>query len=302
MIKGGVLEGLVGKVPRSTRNQLWRAVARSKRAAARPTAQWRVLPDYLIAGGQRCGTTSLQRYLIEHPQVTPAGVMKGVHYFDTNDYHRGLDWYRSHFPTRRSLAKMADRVGGTVLTGESSPYYMFHPLAPDRIATDLPGVKIVVLLRDPVDRAYSQFLHESRRGYETLDFESALEAEDGRLAGEAARMVADPSYDSFGLRHHSYMARGEYLSQVGHLTDLVGEDRLLVVSSEQMFGDPAATYHRVLRFLGLPEYTPAGFAAQNANVYMSPISDQIRGMLEDRFREPNKLLYDFVGEDFGWSG
>ena len=145
-------------------------------------------------------------------------------------------------------------------------------------------------------------LHESRRGYETLDFEAALEAEDGRLAGEAERMVADPFYDSFGLRHHSYMARGDYDIQVRHLTDLVGRDRLLVVSSEQLFGDPAATYHRVLRFLGLPEFTPAGFAAQNANVYVSPISARARAMLEDRFREPNKLLYGFVGEDFGWSG
>jgi hypothetical protein len=261
-----------------------------------------VLPDYLIAGGQRCGTTSLQRYLIEHPQVAPAGVMKGVHFFDTNDYHRGLDWYRSHFPTRRSVAAMAERVGGTVLTGESSPYYMFHPLAPDRIAMDLPQVRLVVLLRDPVDRAYSQYLHERRRGYETLEFEPALEAEDERLGGEADRMVADPYYDSFSLRHHSYMARGEYFAQVQHLTGLVGRDRLLVVSSEQLFGDPAATYHRVVRFLGLPEFTPAGFAAQNANVYESPISASARSMLEDRFREPNKLLYDFVGEDFGWSG
>ena len=302
MIKGGVLEGLVGKVPRSTRNQVWRAVARSKRAAARPTAQWRTLPNYLIAGAQRCGTTSLQRYLIEHPQVTPAGVMKGVHYFDTNDYHRGLDWYRSHFPTRRSIASMTERIGGTVLTGESSPYYMFHPLAPNRIVADLPGVKIVVLLRDPVDRAYSQYLHETRRGYETLEFEPALEAEDGRLVGEAERMVADPTYDSFSLRHHSYMARGEYFTQVRRLSDLVGQERLLVVSSEQLFDDPAATYHNVLRFLGLPEFNPPGFAAQNANVYLSPISNQARHMLEDRFREPNKLLYDFVGEDFGWSG
>jgi hypothetical protein len=277
-------------------------VARSKRAAARPTAQWRALPNYLIAGAQRCGTTSLQRYLIEHPQVTPAGVMKGVHYFDTNDYHRGLDWYRSHFPTRRSMASMTERIGGTVLTGESSPYYMFHPLAPNRIAADLPGVKIVVLLRDPVDRAYSHYLHETRRGYESLEFEPALEAENGRLVGERERMVADPTYDSFSLRHHSYMARGEYFTQVRRLSDLVGQERLLVVSSEQMFGDPGATYHRVLRFLGLPEFNPPGFAAQNANVYLSPISNQARHMLEDRFREPNKLLYDFVGEDFGWSG
>jgi hypothetical protein len=281
---------------------MWRALARSKRAAARPTAPWRALPDYLIAGGQRCGTTSLQRYLIEHPHVAPAGLMKGVHYFDTNDYHRGLDWYRSHFPTRRYLTSMADRIGGTVITGESSPYYMFHPLAPARIATDLPAARIVVLLRDPVDRAYSQFLHERRRGYENLEFEPALEAEEDRLCGEAERMLADPYYDSFSLRHHSYMARGVYFSQVRHLADLVGEERLLVVSSEQMFADPAATYHRVVRFLGLPEFTPEGFAAQNANVYTSPISAHARGMLEDRFREPNKLLYDLVGEDFGWSG
>lgn len=302
MIKGEFLEGLVGKVPRNARHRMWRVVAQSRRAAAVPTARWRVLPDYLIAGAQRCGTTSLQRYLIEHPQVIPAGVTKGIHYFNTADYARGIDWYRSHFPTRRRLEAAQQQAGGTVITGESSPQYMFHPTAPDRIARDLPNAKIIVLLRDPVDRAYSHFLHETRRDFETLDFEAALHSEDERLAGEAERMREDESYQSYELRHYSYMARGEYYPQVKRLRNLVGPDRLLVISSEDLFGAPEPTYHRVLRFLGLPEFTPSGFAAQNANVYTSPISDRARAILEDRFREPNKRLYDLVGEDFGWSG
>src|SRR5580692_9445955 len=125
-----------------------------------------MLPGFLIVGAQRCGTTSMYRALSEHPEVRKAVLHKGVHYFDMN-YGRGLGWYRAHFPLAR---------GGGV-TFESSPYYLFHPLAAERIAADLPGVKLIVLVRDPVERAYSAYTHERARGFETESFEQAIERE-----------------------------------------------------------------------------------------------------------------------------
>jgi len=112
----------------------------------------RMLPSFLIVGAQRAGTTSLHRALIQHPNVLSPVLHKGVHYFDVA-YPKGMRWYRAHFPLRSAGASVAARTGATAITGESSPYYMFHPAAPSRITADLPGVKAIVLLRDPVERA-----------------------------------------------------------------------------------------------------------------------------------------------------
>lgn len=138
------------------------------------------LPDFLIIGAQRCGTISFYRLLCQHPLVEGAA-RKEVHYFDLH-FQKGEEWYRSFFPE----AEREDRV-----TGESSPYYIFHPLSAERAARLVPGARLIVLLRNPVDRAYSHYQHGLRRGYETLPtFEQALEAEPGRLAGEREKILA----------------------------------------------------------------------------------------------------------------
>ena len=123
-------------------------------------------PSFLICGGQRCGTTSMYRALAAHPVVLKAVLHKGVHYFDTS-YDRGMDWYRAHFPLQRNADKLTERYGVPAQTFESSPYYMYHPQAAARIARDLPQARLVVLVRDPVERAYSQHHHEVARGFET---------------------------------------------------------------------------------------------------------------------------------------
>jgi len=133
----------------------------------------RMLPGFLIVGAQRCGTTTMYRDLSQHPAVMKAVLHKGVHYFDT-DYFRGMSWYQGHFPLKASARRVAREAGTAPVTFESSPYYMFHPLAAQRIHRDLPGVKLLVLVRDPVERAYSAHAHELGRGYETEPFERAL--------------------------------------------------------------------------------------------------------------------------------
>jgi sulfotransferase family protein len=142
-----------------------RVVHMGSRTFGRLTSGQRMLPSFLIAGGQRCGTTSMHRALSQHPTIFKAVLHKGVHYFDT-DYHRGMSWYRGHFPLQRTARAVQERTGITPITFESSPYYMYHPLATERIANDLPGVKIICLVRDPVERAYSQHAHEVARDFE----------------------------------------------------------------------------------------------------------------------------------------
>jgi hypothetical protein len=262
-----------------------------------PTSHLRVLPDFLIIGAQRAGTTSLYRYLAQHPAVGPVVLTKGAHYFDTN-YDRGLDWYRTHFPTRWHAASIRRRAGVPMQTGEGSPYYLFHPLVPGRVARDLPNVKLIALLRDPVERAYSQFQHESARGFEELSFEDAIDREEERLAGEVERLFADPSYHSFEHQHHSYQARGRYAEQILAWHEVLPPERLLVLHMESFFAAPEEGFGRVLAFLGLPAWEPPAFDRYNARRYSS-MDPSIRARLEASFEEPNRRLEALVGIGFG---
>lgn len=261
------------------------------------TAAARMRPDFLIVGAQRCGTTSLFKALAQHPAVAPPFLRKGVHYFDV-DYQRGMSWYLGRFPVRAtsSLARIG-KPGP--LTGESSPFYSFHPLAAERIAQDLPDVRLIMLLRDPVERAYSAHSHESARGFETESFERALELEPERLAGERERMLAEPGYVSFHLQHHGYLSRGHYVEQVRRIQGLVGADRLLVLDSEDFFEQPEVAFREVLEYIGLPWFDGIHFEQHNAR-RRSPMDEGLRRELNAHFDDSDKALEDWWGRTPSW--
>jgi hypothetical protein len=274
-------------------------VFKVSRALLSPTASLRTLPDYLLIGCQRCGTTSLQAVLTQHPSVKSARLMKGVHYFDTA-YHHDLDWYRSYFPTNAYRRRHDARGAGRLVVGECSPYYIFHPLALERIAKDLPDVKLIVLFRDPVERAISHHKHEVRRGNETLELREALDAESSRLAGEVERIVGQaPRYNSYAHQTYSYVSRGHYADQFRNVQRLMPADRVLALSSEGFFSSPGTTLERVLDFLGLPAWAPARFPHETATRDGS-VPDDIRGRLVEEFAGSNAALFEMLGERFDW--
>ncbi|WP_347059404.1 sulfotransferase domain-containing protein [Blastococcus sp. HT6-30] len=264
----------------------------------RVTSGARMTPGFLIVGGQRCGTTSMYRTLSQHPAVLKAVLHKGVHYFDTS-YGKGMGWYRSHFPLEATATRVERRTGTRPLTFESSPYYMFHPLAAERIDRDLPEVKVIVLLRDPVERAYSAHAHELARGFETEDFETALALEEERLAGEAERLAADPAYRSHGHQHHGYLQRGRYIEHLERLEAVFGRDRMHVVDSHAFFTDPEPVHDAVLRFLGLPHTGYPVFERHNARP-RSPMPEELRARLEEHFAPYDERLAAWLGHSLSW--
>jgi hypothetical protein len=274
--------------PLTMRTRARRTVRAVTRTVGRLTHGHRLRPAFLVVGAQRCGTTTMMKTLGQHPGVLPAVFHKGVHYFDVN-HHRGMAWYAGHFP--------AAKAG--VLTGESSPYYMFHPVAPARIAAELPGVRLIVLLRDPVERAYSAYTHERARGYETEEFGRALELEPSRLAGEVERLRADPGYDSPHWRHNAYVTRGQYVEQLEHLESLFGRDRLCVVDSHDFFAEPEWAFRAVEQFLGLPHADGIEYERHNARP-RSPMSPELRARLDDHFRPYDERLADWWGRTPSW--
>jgi hypothetical protein len=236
--------------------------------------------------------------LRQHPVVFSGTLpRKEVHYFD-HKYGRGAAWYRCHFPFTARTRLVAHRSGVAPVAFEATANYMFHPLAPARIHHDLPGVRLLVLVRDPVERAYSAHAHQVGYGYESEPFERALELEDARLAGEAERMAADPGYDSFAHDHHTYRARGYYADQLEHLESLFGRDAIHVVDSDSFFADPVPAYGQVLSFLGLPGHTPR-FTPQNARP-RSPMPESLRTSLREHFRPHDERLTRWLGHPPSW--
>jgi hypothetical protein len=273
------------------------------RGVGRATASYRVLPDFLVIGTKRGGTTSTIKYLRRHPAVLPMwpGVenAKKTHFFDQN-WHRGELWYRSHFPTEAQRRRLQDRVGVRPLTGEAAPYYMFHPLVVDRVRQTMPSAKIIVLLRDPVERIWSHYNERVRMGTETLGFREALDAEAERLAGEEERIRREPGYYSERHDFCSYLARGRYLEHLEPWLDAFG-DQVHIVRSEDLYTEPERTLTAAHRFLGIPEHPPE--SAHRYNYVPHPsIDDESRAWLVDYYRPHVHALEARLGRSFEWNG
>jgi hypothetical protein len=256
------------------------------------TGPLRGLPAFLVIGAQKGGTTSLFNYLAQHPDVLPP-FGKEIHYFDLN-YARGARWYRGRFPYRARLR------GGRV-TLDASPYYLAHPLVPQRAAQLVPEVKLVALLRNPVDRALSHYQHEVRDGRESLTFEEAIEREPARLEGEEERLQRDPQYHSFSHRRHSYLLRGRYLEQLRRWAQHFPRARLLVLQSERLFRDPAAASAAVYDFLGLRPHRLEAYKPFLQGKYERDMPAALRTKLAAYFEPHNRELYEWLGEEFDWA-
>jgi hypothetical protein len=258
------------------------------------TAPMRMLPDFLIIGAQKSGTTFLYQFLAQHPRVKPAFV-KEIHYFDLN-FRKGTNWYRSHFP-------LQIRNTRTFITGEASPYYLFHPHAARRASMVVPEAKLIVLLRNPVDRAFSHYQHQVKRvtgdARETLTFEGAIETEERVVPAEASKMLQDEHYTSRSHRTRSYLSRGRYLDQLQLWSSFFPRRRMLVLKSEDLFDDTTNSLERVLDFLSIPPWIPETYSIPNKREY-SGLDPLLRHRLDEYYEPHNQRLYEYLGVDFGW--
>jgi hypothetical protein len=276
----------------SIKRSLIRATGLDTSWGRKRSAFARSLPDFIVIGAMKCGTTSLFNYLSQHPSVVRA-TKKEVHFFD-NHFHRGLDWYRAHFPLRYSLRRKA------AITGEGSPYYLFHPHAPARIHSAVPGAKLIVVLRDPVKRAFSHYMHEVSFGREVLSFEDAIDREQERLHGELDRMLQDDGYSSFNHQNFSYLSRGVYADQLEQWLQLFSRDQLLVLRAEDLFSNPSHTLGIATDFLGIAPLALAEYRQLNSKAGGARIKPETRERLYDYFDPHNRRLNRMLGRDFRW--
>jgi hypothetical protein len=249
--------------------------------------QHRSLPDAVIIGAQKCGTSSLQGYLVQHPGVV-SPLRKEVHFFDLN-YGRGAAWYRAHF----------GREGEAGINLDASPYYLFHPAVPARMHALLPAAKLVVLLRDPVRRAYSHYWHERARGRETLEFEDAIAAEPQRISAAEAGLADGSIARSADHQRFSYLARGRYAQQLERWLALYRREQLHVVRFEDLVKEPLGGLNETLAFLGLPAASRVDLEARNTRRY-PPLPEATAQRLREYFEPHNRHLERLLGRSLGW--
>ena len=261
------------------------------RAARSPRADRRSLPEFIIIGAQKAGTTSLFHYLTACPDVR-GPLKKEVHYYD-HSFERGERWYRSNFPVRSE--------GDEWAVGESSPYYLLHPTVPSRVAEHLPSTRLIVLLRNPVGRAYSHYHHTRELGHEPMaTFEDAIAAESQRTDEAWDRLVAtgvrEPAVEWF-----SYARRGFYAPQLRRWLDFFPRESMLIMIAEELYKNPQAALNRARLHIGLDEIDidGANFEARNTRKY-APILASTKAELGQRYLDDMAEVEQIIGRPTGW--
>ncbi len=265
------------------------------------TSRFRTGPDFLIMGTKRGGTTSLWNNLLRHPQVI--GMFPQLRGRKSSDYFFAADrsspaWYRSHFPSawhRRARV----RAAGNAVAGEASPYYMYGPHCAAQIRLALPDVRLLVLLRDPTERAYSHYQERRQQGAESLGFEAALAAEAQRLAPDEERWQADPAYYSEAHDFYSYRSRGVYLPQVRRIREQFPPGQVLFLRSEDFTRHYQSAFDTVTDFLGLDRHD-LGMAEHHNSIRRAPMAAATRRELAAFFAPHNAELEQFLGRELEW--
>jgi hypothetical protein len=223
---------------------------------------------------------------------------KKTWFFDDH-YSRGELWYRSHFPTRQQRDEVALRHGAPVLTGEAAPYYMFHPCVPARVAATIPDVRLIVVLRNPIDRAWSHWKERRASGAEPLDFAEALAQEDTRIAGEEGRLLAEPNYISTAYDQFSYRSRGRYLEQLERWWGVFPREQVFIMRSEDMYANPNSALAELHEFLGLP-FVPVTAPHRFNYLPGAPLSPEIRSELAAYYRPHVAALEAALSRKMRW--
>ena len=215
---------------------------------------------------------------------------KELHFFDEN-YSNGMDWYLKFFNRKEGISHLC--------SGEASPYYFFHPLVPARIFKTFPSMKLILLLRNPVSRAYSQYHHMKRKGRISLSFEHCILLEQEILAGRKEAFFNDENHSDLMFRRFSFLARSRYAEQLSEWLKYFPREQLLIIRSEDYFSNSGQTFQEVFNFLGLPPAEIILTKEHHSSDY-PPMKAETREQLADYFKPFNQQLYELTGRDFGW--
>jgi len=257
-----------------------------------------VLPDFIIFGVSRSGTTSLYQYLSQHPNIEPC-VIKEPRFFDMY-YQRGINWYRMNFPSKWQKFIFTKIKHKKFITGEASGAYLQNPHAPKRIHNLNPNMKLILLLRNPVDRAFSHYKRKWKNGSEKLSFEEVIDQEQSRIEGEQEKMETNEKYYSTIYHGLSYIATGLYAIRLKRWLKYFSMKQILVLENGEFLRDPEKVYNQAIEFLDLPKWKLSNyrkFSKQDLQMDMNP---KTREKLFEYCKPFNEDLFSLIGKRFDW--
>lgn len=259
-----------------------------------------VLPDFLIIGAAKSGTTSLFYNLIQHPGIVPPKVKEVAFFNEPRNYHMGANWYRAHFPSKKAMRELSHVLGYRALTGEATPSMNINTHAVHAHAL-VPLAKLIVILRNPVDRTYSHYQHQKRKiPREALSFWDALQAEPDRTAEDMRLNVDAPIKVGRPLRRYGYTQKSLYIDHIEHWLQYFPRDQLKIVSFDQLATEPQALFDDIFQYIGLPDCTIPQPRTLKLGGYAEEMDQRSREYLTEYFRPYNRRLFNFLGEDWGW--
>ncbi|MEO8396005.1 MAG: sulfotransferase domain-containing protein [Chloroflexota bacterium] len=273
-------------------------LVRAQRVA---TSQQRVLPDFMIFGVTKSGSTACHRYLRFHPNIlTPLIKEPNYFAFHYNQGRHNLAWYRAHFPLEAEMRKRELMNGHPTQTFEASVSYIDVPYVSERIKKLMPNIKLIALLRNPIDRAYSHYHHNIRYGHDTLSsFEAALEHEDERLQKARNEFNGDTVYESLAHRRLNYLRRGLYAQQLKPWFETFPREQFLFLTTEDLYANTAAHYEQIIDFIEVPRFQPKEFKRYYSGSY-EKMNPETRIRLIEHFRPHNQELYDLLRRNLNW--
>ena len=242
-------------------------------------------PDFIIAGASKSGTSSIYYYLSRHPQILLSHKKELDFYWKY--YKRGIDWYLAHFPS------ITDRPD--LLTGEATPNYLRFPQVAQRIKDTFPQTKIIILLRNPIDRAISWHYHKVNSGLSKLDLATAIATEVERLA-----TVTEAEIINTGFYNPDNIMSSLYIYKIKPWIETLGREQFLILKSEDFYLNPQQNMERVFKFLDLPSNPLENYPKVNVGSYQE-VEPEIRKTLADYFAPYNKQLEQYLNMEFGWN-
>ncbi len=261
-------------------------------------------PNFIIIGAGKSGTSSLYGYICDHPQVI-SSLKKELRFFNYKpNFHKGINWYLSHFPP---IPK-----GKNLITGEATPGY-FGSDVQESISSRFPNIKLIVIIRNPVDRAFSQYNHWVRNGIECRSFQEAVTSEIEKLEKvfykidileleniEKVKEICHQVRKGNSKEKTGYLWEGLYIYFLQKWTHYFSKEQLLVLKSEDFYARPEIEMKKVFTFLGLPDYRLPQYKKYNAGKYSS-IDEQLYVRISEFFQPHNQRLEEYLNEKFNWN-
>lgn len=271
----------------------------------RITSNLRTYPDFIIIGSGRAGTTSLYSYLIQHPNIITSFSHReqkaaDLHFFEYM-ISSSTNWYRSHFPTKISKKLLQLRTKSSVISGEFTSTYMYHPFVPKRIFDLIPNIKLIVILRNPVDKVYSAFSQQFQFKEFTSSFEDYIESELKRIKiteNEPDLKTFNEDFESIAVPN--ILRHGIYHTYLKKWLELFSKKQIYVVDSKDLHDNTQETLDNIFKFLEIPPVNIPDTSKINVGKY-SKMDTLTRRRLLDFFSPFNDKLNYLLGTKFHWS-